>query len=262
MPRRCDVSPHETRLRAFVAALFATPGLLRAGGSIVDCGAEKGGEACWLAELDASRRVVAIEPMLRNIRVIQQYATSHRNIVPLRGGLGSVDRIVDMRDTAKTPKISMVRNLDRVKAADPRAVNGSDSSLFSVWRLSSLFGPGGDFAQDRLAFAHFDAEGAELDILAGAAGVIARDRPVFTIEIEVGKRISRFSFAQALDVVRAWNYSVYVVPEVCGVEPRCRNAVCFPSERQPSQVLLAAHNMTESMPGQAVSWRSFLPPRG
>ena len=260
MPRRCDVSPHEKRLRAFVAALFATPSLLRAGGSIVDCGAEKGGEACWLAELDSLRRVIAIEPMQRNIRVLRQYAASHPNIIPLRGGLGSVDRTVDMRETAKTPKQTMVRNLDRVKAAHPRAVNSSDSSFFSVWRLSSLFYLGGAFAQDRLAFAHLDAEGAELDILAGASAVIQRDRPVFTIEIEVGQRISRFSFAQALAFIRAWNYSVYVVPEVCGIEPRCRNAVCFPSERQPPAALLAAHNMTESLPGQAVTWRSFLPP--
>lgn len=258
MVRKCDVSPHEKRLRAFVAALFAIPGLVR-DGHIVDCGAEKGGESCWLAQLNASRRVVAIEPLHRNIRVIRQYATTHANIIPLRGGLGSVDRIVDMRDAAKTPKASMVTNLDRAKSADP-AVNHSSSHFFSVWRLSSLFGLGGDFAQEHLAFAHFDAEGAELDILTGASAIIQRDRPIFTIEVEVGKRISRFSFAHALAFLRAWNYSVYVVPEVCGIEPRCRNAVCFPSERPPPTSLLIAHNMKESLTGQAVSWRSFLPP--
>ena len=65
---KCHVSPHERRLRTFLAAIFATHGLLQAG-SIVDCGAEKGGEACWLADLAPSRRVHAIEPLASNLQV-------------------------------------------------------------------------------------------------------------------------------------------------------------------------------------------------
>ena len=148
----CHVSPHERRLRAFLAAVFASNGLLLPG-AIVDCGAEKGGEACWLADQAPLRRVHAIEPLAGNLMHVRRY--HRRNIIPLLGGLGSVERSVDLLDAAHTRKYTMLLNLDKAKASrKPRA-----NTSFPVFRLDGLFArAGGAYSGERVAFGHFDVQ--------------------------------------------------------------------------------------------------------
>lgn len=207
------MSPHERRLRTFLAAIFATHGLLQAG-SIVDCGAEKGGEACWLADLAPSRRVHAIEPLASNLQVRASRApyTCSRTTRAHDGPFFS---------------FSCPRNLWCVHAAcsTSAGIAGATSCRCSAHSTACTFAP----------------------LVHGEHGA----------QVEIGRRVSRFKFDEALRFVAARNYSSYVIPEVCGLETRCRNVVCFPRERLPPPALLANHGLRASRPGDVVRWDDF-----
>ena len=79
----------------------------------------------------------------------------------------------------------MLRNVAQAKGAPLQRAEDS-STAFRVLRLDDMFAPSGAWAHEKLAFAHFDVEGSELDVLQGAREVIARDRPVFTCEVATG----------------------------------------------------------------------------
>merc|ERR1712194_977035 len=91
---------------------------------------------------------------------------------------------------------------------------GNSSTSFHVFQLDNLFS--GAWHEERLAFAHFDVEGAELDLLMGADMVIQRDQPVFTVEVDVNDRPT---LRRMLEKVEILGYQARIVPEVCGLNP-------------------------------------------
>ena len=143
----------------------------------------------------------------------------------LQAGLGSVDRRVDFRGSPHTS--NMLKNLHTAREAS----NASRSS-FPVYRLDGLFAS--IWSDERLAFAHFDVEGSELDVLNGSETVIRRDRPVFTIEVAIKAR----AYHAALRRVADLGYRAFMVPETCGANSDCRNLICVPRERAPTSALL------------------------
>lgn len=87
-------------------------------------------------------------------------------------------------------------------------------------------------ADRRMGFMHLDVEGSELDVLIGGNRVIARDRPLFSVEVHYRERQKLFRGVNALlNHIAALNYSAYVVHEVCGWGTDCRNVLCFPNEK-------------------------------
>ena len=238
---RCGVGPFEPKFRLLLTALFTLNGMIKPG-SVVDCGAERGGESCFFADLDSGRRIHAVEPLPQNARSVDMVSKSRPNVALLRGGLGSAERFVERAQ--HTQSGSMIINLQKAQSANySKASRG-----FYVYTLDKLFGQGGRWAGEHLAFGHFDVEGAELDLLKGAEMTIQRDRPVFSIEVELGKHTSRFRYATAMAVLAKLGYRAFVVPENCarpgGIN--CRNTMCFPSERPPPAWIVEAHNLTET----------------
>ena len=232
---RCATSRHEKRLLAITKALFASKILLP--GSVVDGGAHKGGESCYYADLDPTRPVHAVEPLQRNVEVMHFKYSDRPNLLPLRGGLGSVDRTVDLAPPPSVYGGGGVRNssmLINVFQA-PTATNASSSSTtFHVYRLDDLFA--NQWAPERMAFGHFDVEGSELDVLAGANRTLQRDRPVFTVEVG-GMRQATFN-SKLMALLAALGYRPYLVDEQCGNNLDCRNLICFPLERLPPASLV------------------------
>jgi len=117
----------------------------------------------------------------------------------------------------------MLRNVAQGKGATLQRAEDSPTA-FRVLRLDDMFAPSGAWAHEKLAFAHFDVEGSELDVLRGAREVIARDRPVFTCEVATGMT----EYAQNLLFL---GYEAYAVAEKCGDNADCRNLICLPKDR-------------------------------
>ena len=225
----CQAHPLEHRFTELIDSLFEERFINE--GAIVDCGAHTGHEACRYASLRPNSIVHAIEPMRSNLAALNASYAHLRNIHPLHGGLGSVERMVDMapRKLRTGKKITMLEDVQLAPAA-----NQSSATTFRVHRLDNLFAA--QWPSQRLVFAHFDVEGAELDVLAGATDTIRRDRPIFTVELKLGNTDYN---AKLFGAVRGLGYDAFVVPERCGVPYDCRNAICLPVERQPTAALSA-----------------------
>ena len=145
----CVTSPHEPILVRLTRVIFTTSGLLLPG-SVVDCGAHSGGEACLYATLAPERTVHAVEPLVANLNAIRRTYGSITNLKPFFGALGSSDRLT----TIGPHTGSMLLNV-----WSQRTVVNESSRTFPVRRLDGLFE--GVWAGERLAFGHFDVEGSE-----------------------------------------------------------------------------------------------------
>ena len=83
-PASCVLNPQES-LFSFLISEIIVSGMLSPG-SIVDCGAHKGGEACLYASLAPARTVHAIEPQGMHISTMtRQYGIYLPNLRPLKG---------------------------------------------------------------------------------------------------------------------------------------------------------------------------------
>ena len=83
------------------------------------------------------------------------------------------------------------------------------------------------FERRRLALGHWDVEGKELDVLLGAAAVIRRDEPVFTLETFPISNPTGFA-ALKQHVTDVLGYRMFEMHESCGAPTDCRNFVCVP----------------------------------
>ena len=93
----CQTTAFEKRLTSLTAALFADGSI--GAGSVVDCGANEGGEACHYASLDGNRTIHALEPLPSNIKLVRRYVTTYPNIEVTQVALGSAERRVAFRGT-------------------------------------------------------------------------------------------------------------------------------------------------------------------
>ena len=79
---------------------------------------------------------------------------------------------------------------------------------FPLYTIDSLFYEKGR----KLAFAHLDVEGLELDVLKGAVQTMRQSRPIFTTEVRVHKDVA---YTDALmDFIFDLGYDSYVINEV------------------------------------------------
>ena len=231
-PRRaCKTTAWEPVLARITASIFADETLLHRG-SIVDCGANSGGESCFYADLDSTRTVHAIEPLLVHRTAIERYQVNRSNIVYLHGGLGSTERVVSTRGQG-----SMVVNVHKAMSL-PSTAHSIGTTAFTVYRLDDLFL--GRWRDERLAFAHFDVEGAEADVISGGMQILRRDRPIFTVEVGYHQRTTPAALFHAF---RALSYQAYLVHEVSGTNVDARNLLVMPTERRPAQALIGDGSM-------------------
>ena len=238
---RCAVHGSERKFRSLVSSIFATNGLVL-GGSIINSGAQNGGEACFLADLAPHRIIHAVEPLPYAKAV---HGWGRNNIIYMQAALGSMNRTVDVGKTKKIPSGSQLFNVDQAPTAATdgpliTARGRHTTGYFRVRRLDDLFAR--EWAGERFAFGLLDMEGSEADALRGAEATIRRDRPVFSVEVGTGRPAN-----ETLPTIHALDYRTFVVEEACGI-PMCRNVLCFPSERLPPPTLL---NLKLLQPGVA-----------
>ena len=79
---------------------------------------------------------------------------------------------------------------------------------FNVTTVDALF------SERRLALAHWDVEGMEVQVVEGARSVLRRDSPFFTVE--VFPRSKPLLYVELMRLVRSLGYCPYAIKETCG----------------------------------------------
>ena len=211
-------------------------GLLGSGslppGSIIDAGANDGADSCFYAEAAHSRIVHAVEPLAQNVKAIEQLARHRPNLRPMLGGLGNSRRLVypSVQDARKPSGLgAQITNFNEQGwSSSVSSTQGKGITPFQVERIDDLFF-GGNWSHESLGFAHFDLEGGELSVLEGAERTIRRDRPIFTVEVNVHREPA--TTAALLRRISSLGYIMFAVQENCGAPwADCRNVMAFPLE--------------------------------
>jgi len=234
--------------RLFVCVLALAP--LMRNGTIIDAGANDGTTTAMLASaLPAGRfEFLSIEPVRFNVarlRAVARNLSASARITVVHGGIGSapgIDHYPSLLDHAPDKHSSL--SLQKVSAGfvssyasmlrrlTPTAdVSRSNTSSFRVHTIDGLFDPARTphaWPHRRLAFAHIDVEGAELEVLLGGRATIERDRPPMTVE--TFPRVRKKAHTRLVETLAAeLQYAVFEIDEPCGWPPDCRNLLCVPS---------------------------------
>ena len=240
----------EPRFQVFVDAL-ANSSLLHQG-DLVDAGTNDGDDAVRLAVAFAPRTVLAMDPLRSNVATVRAKAAAHWNLQVLQGGLSSTDGFdsydssIDIREGP-----SYLRQTGRYN----QYLNGAKTRTnFTVYTIDTLF------TGRSLAFAHFDVEGAEANVLRGAHSTIMRDQPLFTVEVFPTSHANWY--AEVLGLIHSFDYEASAFNESCGWvsvpgrrklrDKNCLNLICAPRRRisQDLQLseLLRAHTIPIAIP--------------
>jgi FkbM family methyltransferase len=197
-----------------VRALFAEGSMPE--GAILDVGAHRGTASCLYATFAPDRLVHAMDPSTQNIDHIN--STYSRDFPNIRTHVGALGREYKPHVHADLPPWGMI-NLNE-GAARPAAQTAPTTAIeFTIFRLDDIF------AHERLGFAHIDVEGSELDVLLGATRTVARDLPIFSVEIHASDKEAA---AALLQHVHGLGYRMMLIHEICGSHLSCRNILCLP----------------------------------
>lgn len=222
---RCRVRKEPVFINILLGLLGGLPD-----GSVIDSGAHVGTETCLFAQAAPGRIVHAIEPLYTNVNAISTKYRHLTNLRPIQAGLGSEEMMVEPISGMKAAG----QMYDPAKLRKKRLRNSSAHSdinrrrWFDVRRVDSLFQD--EWRGETLALAHFDVEGAELDVLRGATATILRDAPVVTTELFVHANAS-YTRELMNYVSETLQYDSYLVEEVCGLRMDCRNLLHVPRRR-------------------------------
>ena len=224
----CPIPATELLFNSMVGALLRD-GLLREG-SLLDAGANNGAFACWYASLDPRRPVHALDPSPRHVQAIRsEFAARQPNLQAEVRGLGGATGLVmrrggrasTARDDGGRSAVELCEGRDR---GLPSVSSVTRGSAFAVCRVDDLY------SRQPLAFAHWDVEGEELNVLRGAHSVLLRDRPYFSVELHVHE--DRAYTQRLLSQIESLGYDAHLVEERCGARADCRNLLCAPTEQR------------------------------
>lgn len=226
----------EPLLRQCVQLIAASP-LVARRGIVMDAGANSGEGSVQLACDFPHHTVLAVEPTKVNYNHLNKITAAVPNVQTVWGGLSSTLNVslsyaaeIDMRNAGVGAQLTQ----DNAKAA---AQIGLPMVHFPTHTVDDLVGT--HSSQGPLAFAHWDVEGYEHDVLEGARETIARDRPVFTVESFPLSKAE--AHEKLMDLVASLGYTAHEVPESCGIPSDCRNFVVVPNgATNPCEALFAA----------------------
>ena len=192
-------------------------------GYVLDAGANDGASAEMIATAFGRRhlRVLAVEPLRSNVKVIEERAARLPNLEVLHAGLGETNGTVGRYPwvwDARRGHIGL-----QIAVWMPQSNRGN--ATYPVVTIDALFAPE---HKRTLVLAHLDLEGREPEALRAANATIRRDRPILTAETYPEYTPERHR--AVMDYFEAMEYSVYTVRERVGGIPDGRNRVAVPRE--------------------------------
>lgn len=174
-------------------------------GATLDVGCKTGEWACFYAQLDRHRSVIAMDPSAANTQhILRAYISSYPNIKTITAFLGVHDGELPVDYVRRTAGLARTQ------------VDG----MIPVRSIDSIF------QNTSLAFAHIDVESNELDALHGGLHVFRRDRTIITAEVHI--HFNHTLTSAIVRLLRQEKYIVQVVNEECSVRRDGRNIIAFP----------------------------------
>lgn len=217
----------EYKLWALLLLIFDRDGLRRprpgTRGYVLDAGAHDGSTAAMLATALRRRnlRVLALEPLVQNVRAAEARAQRLPNLEVKHLALGDVHGSIGFYPA----EYDMQKSHGLLQIARWRDKDNQGSGTYPITTADALFA---DKWGRTLVLAHLDLEGHEAEALRGANRTLWRDRPVVAVET-FPISMPRWH-AEVMALLEALSYEVYTVDEKVGWPPDGRNHVGIPRE--------------------------------
>jgi len=188
------VFEHETLLGTLLGSLIRESNsglvdLIPSEGYFLDAGMQFGEFGAHMAVNAPERKVMMLDPSPKNVELAKERYGALPNLEILQGGLGDKVGVMKARDATFEMQVG---------------------AEFPLYTIDSLFYEKGK----KLAFAHLDVEGLELDVLKGAIQTIRQSKPIFTTEVRVYKDVAYTD--ELMNFIFDLGYDSYVINEVCG----------------------------------------------
>mmetsp|Transcript_31272 Transcript_31272/g.62993 ORF Transcript_31272/g.62993 Transcript_31272/m.62993 type:complete len:399 (-) Transcript_31272:162-1358(-) len=185
---------HETLLGTLLGSLIRESNsglvdLIPSEGYFLDAGMQFGEFGAHMAVNAPERKVMMLDPSPKNVELAKERYGALPNLEILQGGLGDKVGVMKARDATFEMQVG---------------------AEFPLYTIDSLFYEKGK----KLAFAHLDVEGLELDVLKGAIQTIRQSKPIFTTEVRVYKDVAYTD--ELMNFIFDLGYDSYVINEVCG----------------------------------------------
>lgn len=185
---------YEWDLLAYSRGLLAE---LPAGGLVVDVGANLGNHALFWGAY-AGRTVIAVEANPALAPILTENLRSNLPTEAYRvvaGGAGAEAALARVRLSSRAPDQFGLAGV----SIEP-GLSAGEAGVFEIQPLPTWLGRLG-LAETPVRLLKIDVEGAEIDVLRGAAGILERDRP--EVIAEAATIAERTTLEQAL---AAWGY--------------------------------------------------------
>lgn len=185
---------HETLLGTLLGSLIREShsglvDLIPSEGYFLDAGMQFGEFGAHMAVNAPDRDVMMLDPSPNNVELAKERYGVLPNLKILQGGLGDKVGTMKARDESFQMEVG---------------------AKFPIYTIDSLLFEKGE----KLAFAHLDVEGLELDVLKGAVQTIRQSMPIFTTEVRVYK--DEAFTDKLMEFISDLGYDSYVINEVCG----------------------------------------------
>ena len=191
--------------------------LFRNHGVIMDAWANDGTSSLALARAFPNFTIMSIDPIQTNLVSIHSKLHSFsKRVVVLHGGFEKRQEYPASLDSKTTVVKTQTGSLWIHKLQ-----NSLVNTSLPVYTVDDLM------RHRTLAFAHWDVEGNEIELLQGARATIRRDRPLFTVEAH--PKTNATKHAEVIAMTKDLGYTCLEISEECGSED-CINLVCVPTE--------------------------------
>lgn len=201
----CTRPPYETFFHIIVAGLLHDECVPP--GDILDIGANKGDLSCFYGCLQPNRTVHSVDP---NPVLVSQINCPTKNVKKHNYAMSEQPGWIHWKP--RRGKSTYVGKLEH-----KRSTRGN----IEVLTLDTFFAR----ENSTPGFLHLDVEGYELALINGGASLLSETHPLFSFEVLLGTA----SAVQTIAKVQSLGYSVYMVNEICGISPTCRNLLAIPN---------------------------------
>lgn len=179
-------------------------GIIDINKNIIDLGAWIGDNSLvWAKMINGS--VYAIDPSPNNIDIIKniQNINNINNIVTIKKPISNKIESVEVSEGDI--------NHGSFKSSDKGIETETLDNLYNSKKINNI------------GFIHLDVEGFEYKVLEGSQKIISMFRPIIVTESHEGDK-------EVNPLITKHGYNVYVIDEVCGANPTCRNSLWIPNE--------------------------------
>lgn len=203
--------------------------------NIFDCGAFIGDQSLPLAKM-IKGKVYAIDPSISNINFINNIANVNniKNIITYQLGLSDKKEIIYTNGIIEHCVFQGNNNVNSYNPPHriPHGNLNQNKGRIDATTIDNLYN---EKKIENLSLIHLDIEGFEYPVLISSKETIKQEKPLIIWENHIdiiNNKTNNLEFKECCMLLKKLNYSTYIINEVSGGNPACRNFISVYNDKK------------------------------